>query len=237
MLAWDHWVPGENEAFREIVTAWGKANNVDVMIDFQDDFDATLAKEASERRGHDFVEVNYAAERPELLEPLDDIVQALAKQYGPFSDNPCYMAQHEGAWLAVPTGRGSLSHPMASRLDLWNTHPASISGRCSPMDLATKRRSKVGPTQRFYRLVASCMRPGIHSATRLAWKIHEGRRRRFRATGEGGAGGAGRRGLGGGRYGFGSGHVAPWIKAAARWPERRGGPSSSGADSRTAGPP
>jgi ABC-type glycerol-3-phosphate transport system substrate-binding protein len=122
VLAWDHWVPGENEAFREIVEAWSKTNNVEVTIDFQDDFDPTLAKEASERTGHDFVEVNYAAERPALLEPLDDIVQALANQYGPFSDNARYMAQHEGVWFALPTGRGSLSHPLASRLDLWKTH-------------------------------------------------------------------------------------------------------------------
>ena len=31
---WDHWVPGANETTRQVIEDWGRANNVEVVVDF-----------------------------------------------------------------------------------------------------------------------------------------------------------------------------------------------------------
>src|SRR3712207_5354351 len=34
LLLFDHWVPGVNEVMRRLIEAWGRANHVEVEVDF-----------------------------------------------------------------------------------------------------------------------------------------------------------------------------------------------------------
>ena len=127
---WDHWVPGANETMRQIIEHWGAANNVEVVVDFleagtaENPLAQTMAAEARDRSGHDLVWLwDFEAVRHKnALEPVDDIVEALIADYGPFAENASYLGQHDGTWRAVAAPCGSHSYPMVSRLDLWQEH-------------------------------------------------------------------------------------------------------------------
>ena len=56
------------------------------------------------------------------LEPLDDVIAALIKTYGPISPVAEYLAKSKGVWLGVPTAVGSQVKPCCSRLDLYKQH-------------------------------------------------------------------------------------------------------------------
>jgi Bacterial extracellular solute-binding protein len=127
---WDHWVPGANETTRQVIEDWGRANNVEVVVDFLESGTAnanlfpTLEAEARARSGHDLVwlwDLDMTVFN-ESLEPVDDLVQALESRYGPFAENAGYLARQDGTWRAVAAPCGSSSYPMASRLDLWKQH-------------------------------------------------------------------------------------------------------------------
>jgi hypothetical protein len=57
-----------------------------------------------------------------VLEPLDDVVDALIKQYGPISPVAEYLAKIKGAWRGLPTTVGSQVKPCCSRFDLYQQH-------------------------------------------------------------------------------------------------------------------
>ena len=127
---WDHWVPGANEATRQVIEDWGRANNIDVVVDFFElgtasaNLYPTLEAEAHARSGHDLVWL-WDLDVPlfkDLLEPVDDLVEALESEYGPFAENADYLARYDGTWRAVAAPSGSSSYPMVSRLDLWKQH-------------------------------------------------------------------------------------------------------------------
>jgi TAT (twin-arginine translocation) pathway signal sequence len=127
---WDHWVPGANDTMRQLIEDWGAANSVEVAIDFlesgtaEDSLAQTIAAEVRERSGHDLVWLWdwNATRQKDALEPVDDIVEALIVEYGPFAENASYLGQHDGTWRAVAAPCGSHSYPMVSRLDLWQAH-------------------------------------------------------------------------------------------------------------------
>jgi hypothetical protein len=127
---WDHWVPGANEMMRQVIEDWGAANDVQVAIDFLESGTAenplaqTIAAEARDQSGHDLVWLwDWEATRyRDALEPVDDIVEGLIAEYGPFAENASYLGQHDGTWRAVAAPCGSHSYPMVSRLDLWQEH-------------------------------------------------------------------------------------------------------------------
>src|SRR6516165_9723017 len=125
---WDHWVPGANNALTKLCNEWGAKNNVDVHIDYitsQGEKDKlTAAAEAQAGTGHDImshrdwnIQVHQRA-----LEPLDDVVTQLIKQYGPISPVAEYLAKIKGTWRGVPTAVGSQVKPCQSRFDLYKEH-------------------------------------------------------------------------------------------------------------------
>src|ERR1700683_5730107 len=88
---WDHWVPGANNTLTKLCNEWGAKNNCQVTIDYitsQGEKDKlTAAAEAQAGTGHDVMshrDWNIRIHQ-EALEPLDDIVNGLIKQYGPIS--------------------------------------------------------------------------------------------------------------------------------------------------------
>jgi ABC-type glycerol-3-phosphate transport system substrate-binding protein len=57
-----------------------------------------------------------------VLEPMDDVINALVKEHGPISKNSEYLATDHGKWMGVPTITGSQVKPCCSRLDLYKQH-------------------------------------------------------------------------------------------------------------------
>jgi hypothetical protein len=128
MGCWDHWVPGANNALIKLCNEWGTKNNVEVKIDFitsQGEKDKlTSAAEAQAGTGHDIMSHRDWNVRihQNNLEPLDEVVGGLIKQYGPISPVAEYLAKIKGTWRGVPTTVGSQVKPCQSRLDLYKQH-------------------------------------------------------------------------------------------------------------------
>lgn len=110
---WDHWVPAGNDIMKKQVAAFAAKNQVEVQADFITSVGQknllTIAAEAQAKTGHDIqafptweVQNNAA-----LLEPMDDVMQALAEQYGPVNEVCDYLAKIKGHWMAVPTSSGT----------------------------------------------------------------------------------------------------------------------------------
>jgi ABC-type glycerol-3-phosphate transport system substrate-binding protein len=125
---WDHWVPGANNTFTKLCNEWGAANNVEIKIDYitsQGEKDKlTAAAEAQAGTGHDLMshrDWNIRVHQNNL-EPLDDVVEGLIKQYGPISPVAEYLAKIKGTWRGVPTAVGSQVKPCCSRFDLYQQH-------------------------------------------------------------------------------------------------------------------
>jgi hypothetical protein len=128
MGCWDHWVPGANKTLDKLCKEWGDKNKVDVHIDYitsQGEKDKlTAAAEAQAGTGHDIMshrDWNIRIHQ-DKLEPLNDVVDALIKQYGPISPVAEYLAKIKGTWRGVPTTVGSQVKPCQSRFDLYKQH-------------------------------------------------------------------------------------------------------------------
>ena len=85
-LQWSHFVPGFDKWFEgEYVKEWGKAHEVDVVVDHvpSGQVAARAAAEVSARKGHDLYQFitpppNFEPE----LEDMGDLVEPLIKKYG-----------------------------------------------------------------------------------------------------------------------------------------------------------
>src|SRR5579863_4965466 len=125
---WDHWVPGANKTLTKLCNEWGAKNNCQVNIDYitsQGEKDKlTAAAEAQAGTGHDIMshrDWNIRIHQ-NVLEPLDDVVAGLTKQYGPISPVSEYLAKIKGTWRGIPTTVGSQVKPCCSRFDLYQQH-------------------------------------------------------------------------------------------------------------------
>jgi len=125
---WDHWVPGANNALTGLCNEWGAKNNVEVKIDYitsQGEKDKlTAAAEAQAGTGHDIMSHRDWNIRihGEVLEPLNDVADALIKQNGPISPVAEYLGKIKGVWRGIPTTIGSQVKPCCSRFDLYQQH-------------------------------------------------------------------------------------------------------------------
>ena len=119
---WDHWVPGANNALTALCSEWGAKNSVEVRIDYitgQGEKDKlTAAAEAQAGAGHDIMSHRDWNIRihADALEPLDDVVGELIKQYGPANHVAEYLGKIKGAWRGIPATRGNQVKPCFSRL-------------------------------------------------------------------------------------------------------------------------
>ncbi len=122
---WDHWVPAGNAAMRAVVGAWAEKNKVDVVIDFITSVGnknlLTIAAEAQARTGHDIQafptwEVHNNQDN---LEPVDDVVLPLMKQYGAINPVNEYLGKINGHWMAVPSSSGAQYKPSCARISLF----------------------------------------------------------------------------------------------------------------------
>ena len=145
---WDHWVPGANNTFTKLCKEWGEKNKVDVQIDYitsQGDKDKlTAAAEAQAGAGHDIMTHRDwgISIYQDKLEPIDDLVGGLIKQYGPISVAAEYLAKLKGHWHGVPTTVGSQVKPCCSRFDLYQQHAGIDVRDIFPNDVAKYDKAK-----------------------------------------------------------------------------------------------
>ena len=149
MGCWDHWVPGANNALIKLINEWSEKNHVEVHIDFittQGDKDkVTAAAEAQAGTGHDIMyhrdwSINV---HHQVLEPVNDVVEALIKQYGPVSPVAEYLANIDGAWCGVPSTIGSQVKPCCSRFDLYKQHAGVDLQDIFPADESKYDKAKI----------------------------------------------------------------------------------------------
>jgi ABC-type glycerol-3-phosphate transport system substrate-binding protein len=145
---WDHWVPGANATLTKLCNEWGEKNKVEVHIDYitsQGEKDKlTAAAEAQAGTGHDIMshrDWNVQIHQNNL-EPLDDVVAQLIKQYGPISPVAEYLAKIKGTWRGVPTTVGSQVKPCCSRFDLYKEHAGIDLRDMFPADEAKYDKAK-----------------------------------------------------------------------------------------------
>jgi ABC-type glycerol-3-phosphate transport system substrate-binding protein len=110
---WDHWVPAGNDIMKKQVAAFAAKNQVEIQSDFITSVGQknllTIAAEAQAKTGHDIQafptwEVQNNASS---LEPVDDVMARLSKQYGATDDVCDYLGKVKGHWMAVPTSSGT----------------------------------------------------------------------------------------------------------------------------------
>ncbi|MEO1017161.1 MAG: extracellular solute-binding protein, partial [Pseudomonadota bacterium] len=125
---WDHWVPGANDVMTQLCQKWGEDNNVEVTIDYITSIGfkniTTAAAEARARTGHDIFSLPtwQVTIHQNSLIPLDDLVEELDKEYGPYDETAAYLAKHDGSWRALVAPTGTHTYPMVSRLDYFKEH-------------------------------------------------------------------------------------------------------------------
>ena len=125
---WDHWVPGGNDALKQLCAKWAEQNRVNVQVDFinttGNQLQLTAAAQAQSRSGHDGISLlpwdvgTYA----EVLEPVDDVVNRLIQKYGAINPIAEYLAKQRGAWRGVPATSGTQTKPACVRFDLLQEH-------------------------------------------------------------------------------------------------------------------
>jgi hypothetical protein len=146
---WDHWVPGANGVLKEMIEGWGKANRVDVTIDFitsvGEKLQATAAAESRAGTGHDIMAfVTWDGTKyKDRLEPLNEVADALVKKYGPFNENATYLCLQEGRWITLPSPVGSHTYPLETRMDLWKKHAGIDVVEIFPPDVKKRDKKKV----------------------------------------------------------------------------------------------
>src|SRR5436189_4425385 len=114
---WDHWVPGANNTLTRLCNEWGQKNKVEVSIDYitsQGDKDIlTASAEAQARGGHDIMSHRawQIQVHRRVLEPVDEVVQALIAKAGPISPVAESLVKADGKWFAITTTISSQVNP------------------------------------------------------------------------------------------------------------------------------
>src|SRR6201746_295345 len=121
---WDHWVPGANAASTELINQWAAKEKVEVSIDYipsQGNKNLlTIAAEAQAKSGHDILAMPtwWPHAQADLLEPMNDVVDAVIKQNGEVNGTVKYLGKAGDKWRGVPACIGSQIKGPCSRIDL-----------------------------------------------------------------------------------------------------------------------
>ncbi len=124
---WDHWVPAANPTMQKLVAQWGAKNHVDVSLDLlsagtaNDKMLLAEAAEALAGTGHDVMVFQAwgVQQYHQHLEPIDDVVEGLIKQYGPIDAMDAYLGKVNGHWMGFPTSVGTQYKPSCARISLF----------------------------------------------------------------------------------------------------------------------
>ncbi|MGH7119698.1 MAG: ABC transporter substrate-binding protein [Acetobacteraceae bacterium] len=124
---WDHFVPASNTEMRKLVAEWAAKNHVDVELDLlntttnSSSLFVTEASESLAGTGHDVMSfLTWGVQKyHRKLEPIDDVVEGLIKQYGKIDATSEYLGKAGGHWMAVPTSYGSQNKPSCARISMF----------------------------------------------------------------------------------------------------------------------
>ena len=125
---WDHWVPGANKALDQTLQRMGREeqsrcpHRLHHLAGREGQADRRRRSASRHRPRHHVASRLEHPHPPGALEPLDDVINALIKKYGPISPVAEYLAKSKGVWLGVPTAIGSQVKPCCSRFDLYKEH-------------------------------------------------------------------------------------------------------------------
>lgn len=127
LALWSHFVPAANPVMRKLVAEWGEKNHVETSIDFlstSGSSNALLLGEAAEAlggAGHDVMafQIWGVHQYHQHLEPVDDVVEGLIKQYGKLDGSIEYLGKVDGHWMAVPTSVGTQLKVACARMSLF----------------------------------------------------------------------------------------------------------------------
>ena len=123
---WDHWVPGANDVSLKIIQDWARANGIEVSVDYITSAGGKIAltaqAEARAGVGHDIyvMPLWMTAIHQDSLEPVDDVVNDLIREFGPTTPDVEYLGKLDGTWYSVPGPIGSPTFPFVSRLDYFS---------------------------------------------------------------------------------------------------------------------
>lgn len=117
-------MPGANPAMRRLLTEWGAKNRVNVSLELLSTGTAhgkmflAEAAEALAGAGHDVMVFEaWGVQRyHRYLEPVDDVVEALTKRYGPIDKMDAYLGTVNGHWMGLPTSVGTQYKPSCARI-------------------------------------------------------------------------------------------------------------------------
>ena len=164
---WDHWVPGANAVMKKQVDTWAEKNKVDVTVDFitssGNKILITAAAEAQAGSGHDFIQIynwdvgNFASK----LEPADEVIAELTKQYGTYGAISEYLARSEGHWSAVPSSTGTLNLTTCGRISLLKKHAGVDLLKMFPAGPADPKDSADWNYDTFLKAAEACHKAGF----------------------------------------------------------------------------
>jgi len=146
---WDHWVPGANDVLKTIIEDWGKANKVEIVIDFitsiGNKLQLTGAAEYRAGTGHDIMAFSTwdGTFYKDKLEPLNEVAEAVIKRHGPYNENATYLSLQDGKWVTLPSPIGSHTYPLETRMDLWKKHAGIDVQALFPPDVKKRDQKKV----------------------------------------------------------------------------------------------
>lgn len=162
---WDHWVPGANNASTAIIEEWAAKEKVEVQIDYittqGNKLLLTEQAEALARVGHDIMTFRCwgPGDHSRLLEPVDDIMGDLIKQFGPVSPTVEYLGRHDGKWAAVPATRGCNTKGPCTRIDLLKQHAGIDVQEMYPAGAAAK--ADAWTLDAFLKAAEACHKAGV----------------------------------------------------------------------------
>jgi ABC-type glycerol-3-phosphate transport system substrate-binding protein len=163
---WDHWVPGANDVMQKQVTAWAEKNKVEVAVDFitsnGNKLLITASAEAQAGTGHDFMplynwDVGSFASK---LEPADDVVGELSKQYGSYGAISEYLAKSDGHWWAVPSSTGTLNLTTAGRISMLKNFAGIDVQKMYPTQEADPKLAADWNYEAFLHAAEACQKAG-----------------------------------------------------------------------------
>lgn len=125
---WDHWVPGANDTLTKICQDWAAKEKVQLKIDYittqGNKLQLSATAESQARAGHDVLAFLAwdPLDKAKSLEPVDDVIGSLEKQYGKIIPAMEYLGKTKGHWIGVPSPTGTQVKPPCARLDLFKQH-------------------------------------------------------------------------------------------------------------------
>src|SRR3979411_1633500 len=162
---WDHWVPGANKASTDLVNEWAEKEKVEVSIDDTKSQGnktlVTIQAEAQAKSGHDIMAMPtwWPHAQADLLEPMNDVVEAVIKQNGEVNGTVKYLGKAGDKWLGFPACVGSQIKGPCSRIDLMKKHAGIDIQAMYPAGSAPEDDN--GTLETFLKAAEACQKGGV----------------------------------------------------------------------------